>query len=248
MPNPWDVGSARLLAAMGFPALATTSAGFAWTTGHPDNDIVLDQTLDHLRLMSAAVELPLNADFQNGYAIEPEAVAGNVGLASRTGVAGLSVEDFSGDPANPLLDIGLAVERIRAAKAAIDSGGTGVVLTARTEGFVWDRPDIDEAITRLVAFAEAGADCLFVPRITDLDHVTAVVTAVAPKPVNLLIHKPFTTVAEAAGLGVRRISTGGLLAKTAWKGFLGAARELARDGTLTQFVDLPDLDSLLEQP
>jgi 2-methylisocitrate lyase-like PEP mutase family enzyme len=246
MPNLWDVGSARALASMGFKALATTSAGFAWTVGQPDNSIGLDQTLAHLRLVAAAVNLPVNADFQNGFAAQPGDVAANVGLAVQTGVAGLSIEDFSGDPAAPLFEFGLAVERIRAARAAIDESGTGIVLTARSEGFVWDRPDIDETIRRLRAYAEAGADCLYAPWITSLDHVSAIVAAVSPKPVNLLIHTPFTTVAEAAHLGVRRISVGGMLAKTAWRGFLGAAKEIAQQGTFSQFVDLPNLNTLLD--
>ena len=245
MPNPWDVGSARALALMGFLALATTSSGFAWTTGRPDNSIGLDETLAHLRLITAAVDLPVNADFQNGFADEPEDVAANVVLAVQTGVAGLSIEDFSGDPVEPLFEFGLAAERIRAARAAIDDNGTGVVLTARCEAFVWDRPDIDETIRRLSAYAEAGADCLYAPGITSLDHVAAIVAAVAPKPVNLLIHTPFTTVAEAAGLGVRRISIGGALAKTAWRGFLDAASEIAEQGTFSRFAELPDLNGLL---
>lgn len=246
MPNPWDVGSARALATMGFPALATTSAGFAWAIGRPDNTVGLDTTLDHLRTIVEAVELPVNADFQNGYAIEPGGVADNVLRAVETGVAGLSIEDFSGDPASPLLPLDLAVERVRAAKAAIDESGTGVVLTARTEGFVWDRPDIQETTRRLSAYAEAGADCLYAPWVTSVGHVSAIVAAVAPKPVNLIIHTPFTTVAEAARLGVRRISVGGMLAKTAWRGFLDAAREIAEQGTFSRFVDLPNLNALLE--
>lgn len=248
MPNPWDAGTARALAALGFSALATTSAGFAWSTGRPDNSIGLDETLAHLRLISGAVDLPVNADFQNCFATDPEGVAQNVTLAVGTGVAGLSIEDFSGDPADPLLPIDLAVERVRAARAAIDASGTGVLLTARSEGFVWDRPDIEDTIRRLVAYAEAGADCLYAPWITSLDYVSAIVTAVAPKPVNLLIHRPFTTVAEAAALGVRRISVGGMLAKTAWRGFLDAATEIATTGTFTGFEALPDLNTLLAHP
>lgn len=247
MPNPWDVGSARALSGMGFKALATTSAGFAWSIGRPDNSVGLDETLAHLRLVAAAVNLPVNADFQNGFAAQPEEVAANVALAVQTGVAGLSIEDYSGDPAAPLFEFGLAVERIRAARAAIDDTGSGVVLTARSEGFVWDRPDIDETIRRLAAYAEAGADCLYAPWITSLDHVSAIVAAVAPKPVNLLIHTPFTSVAEAARLGVRRISVGGMLAKTAWRGFLEAAKEIAEQGTFSRFVDLPNLNALLDR-
>ncbi len=246
MPNPWDAGSARALAGMGFKALATTSAGFAWSVGRPDNSIGREETLAHLRVIVDAVDLPVNADFQGGFATEPEGVAASLGLAVRTGVAGLSVEDYSGDPDEPLFEFGLAVERIRAARAAIDESGTGVVLTARTEGFVWNRPDIDEAVRRLRAYAEAGADCLYAPWISSFEHVTAIVEAVAPKPVNLLINKPFITVAEAAGLGVRRISVGGMLAKTAWRGFLAAASEIAGQGTFQSFADLPDLNALLD--
>jgi 2-methylisocitrate lyase-like PEP mutase family enzyme len=246
MPNPWDLGSARALAAMGFKALATTSAGFAWSVGQPDNRIGLDQTLAHLCVIAASVSLPVNADFQNGFASLPEEVAANVGLAVQTGVAGLSIEDYSGDPAAPLFEFGLAVDRIRAARAAIDASGTGIVLTARSEGFVWDRPDINETLRRLSGYAEAGADCLYAPWITSLDHVSAIVDAVSPKPVNLLIHTPFTTVDEAARLGVRRISVGGMLAKTAWRGFLDAAKEIAQQGTFSQFVDLPNLNALLD--
>ena len=246
MPNPWDAGSARALAGMGFTALATTSAGFAWSVGRPDNSIGREETLAHLRVIAGAVDLPVNADFQGGFAADPEGVAASVGLAVQTGVAGLSIEDFSGDPADPLFEPGLAVERIRAARAAIDSSGTGVVLTARTEGFVWDRPDIDDAVRRLSAYAEAGADCLYAPWISSHEHVAAIVAAVAPKPVNLLVNKPFITLAEAAALGVRRISVGGMLAKTAWRGFLAAATEIAELGTFSAFADLPDLNTLLE--
>lgn len=244
MPNPWDVGSARALEQLGFPALATTSAGVAWTLGLADNQISLEQSLDHLRAVAGAVRLPVNADFQGGFAADPEQVATNVGLAAATGIAGLSIEDSSGDPDDPLYDFDLAVERVRAARRAIDGSGAGVLLTGRSEGFVCGRPDIDETVRRLQAYAEAGADCLYAPRIESLEHVTAVVTAVAPKPVNLLINAPFITVAEAADLGVRRISVGGTLARTAWGGFLEAAKELADTGTVSRFVGLPNVDAL----
>lgn len=246
MPNPWDAGSARVLAAMGFKALATTSAGFAWTVGRPDNGVDLEQTLEHLRLVAAAVDLPVNADFQGGFAADPDHVAVNVALAAETGVAGLSIEDYTGDAADPLFEFDLAVARVRAARAAIDASGTGIVLTGRSEGFVCGRPDIEETIRRLRAYAEAGADCLYAPRITSLEHVSAIVAAVAPKPVNLLINSPFTTVAEAARLGVRRISVGGTLARAAWRGLLDAAREIAEEGTFTRFVDLPNIDAWLD--
>jgi 2-methylisocitrate lyase-like PEP mutase family enzyme len=245
MPNPWDVGSARALEQLGFEALATTSAGFAWTLGRTDTRATRDEVLDHLRLVAEAVSVPVNADFEGGYAVDPAGVAANVKLAAQTGVAGLSIEDASGDPADPLLDFDLAVDRIRAARESIDETGTGVLLTGRSEGFVCGRPDIDETIRRLAAYSEAGADCLYAPRISDLGHVTAIVSAVAPKPVNLLINAPFTTVAEAARLGVRRISVGGTLARTAWGGFLAAAREIAEAGTFSRFDGLPNVDGLL---
>lgn len=245
MPNPWDPGSARALAGLGFKALATTSAGFAWSIGRADNTVDLETTLEHLRVLAAAVDLPVNADFQGGYATAPDDVAVHVDWAVRTGVAGLSIEDFSGDPADPLFGLDLAVDRVRAARAAIDGSGTGVVLTARSEGFVWGRPDLDETIRRLAAYAEAGADCLYAPFLTSLDEAAQIVAAVAPKPVNLLINAPFATVAQAAEIGVRRISVGGMLAKTAWRGFLAAAREIAEAGTFSQLTGLPDLNALL---
>ena len=245
MPNPWDVGSARALEQLGFKALATTSAGLAWTLGRTDTQVGRDQVLDHLRLIAGAVSVPVNADFEGGYAVEPADVAANVTMAVDTGIAGLSIEDASGDDAEPLVDFDLAVRRVAAAREAIDRSGTGVVLTGRSEGFVCGRPDIDETIRRLRAYAEAGADCLYAPRIDQLEHVSAIVAAVAPKPVNLLVNSPFTTVAEAARLGVRRISVGGTLARTAWDGFLEAAGEIADSGTFSRFEGLPDVDGLL---
>ena len=246
MPNPWDVGSARALERLGFPALATTSAGLAWTLGVADTQVTRAQALDHLRLIAAAVRVPVNADFEGGYAVDPDGVAANVTMAVATGIAGLSIEDSSGDEADPLFEFDLAVERVAAARRAIDDSGTGVVLTGRSEGFVCGRPDIDETIRRLQAYAEAGADCLYAPRIDQLEHVSAIVAAVSPKPVNLLINAPFTTVAEAAELGVRRISVGGTLARTAWGGFLQAAGEIADTGTFSRFEHLPDVDGLFQ--
>lgn len=245
MPNPWDLGSARALAGMGFPALATTSAGHAWTLGRPDDGVTLDASLEHLRAVADAVPLPVNADFKDGFAVDADQVGANVRRAVATGIAGLSVEDSTGDAADPLHDLDLAVERVRAARAAIDESGTGVVLTARSEGFVVGRPDIDETVRRLVAYAQAGADCLYAPRITTVEQVRAVLGAVAPKPVNLLVNTPFVTVAEAAALGVRRISVGGTLARTAYAGWLAAAREIAEAGTFTRFEQLPDVDGLM---
>jgi 2-methylisocitrate lyase-like PEP mutase family enzyme len=244
MPNPWDAGTARALERLGFPALATTSAGMAWTLGHPDYQVTLEHSLAHLRVVAGAVAVPVNADFEGGFAVDPEGVAANVKLAVETGIAGLSIEDSTGDEEDPLFELDLAVDRIRAARQAIDETGSGIVLTARTEGFLWGREDIEESIRRLRAYADAGADCLYAPRI-GLEHVEPVVSAVAPKPVNLLINSPYTTVAEAARLGVRRISVGGTLARTAWGGFLDAAREIAEAGTFTRFVGLPNVDAIL---
>ena len=247
MPNPWDVGTARALEQMGFQALATTSAGFAWTLGRADNQVVLDEALEHLRLVADAVAVPVNADFQGGFAVDSEHVGANVKLAVATGIAGLSIEDSTGDEADPLYELDLAVERIRAARGAIDESGTGVILTGRSEGFVVGRPDIDETIRRLRAYAEAGADCLYAPRIGTVEQVAAIVTAVSPKPVNLLINAPFITVRDAANLGVRRISVGGTLARTAWRGFLQAAQEIAEAGTFSQFEQLPDVEGLFSR-
>ena len=243
MPNPWDAGSALALEQLGFEALATTSAGYAWTLGRADNQLLLDQALGHLRAIAGVVNVPVNADFEGGFADDPEQVGKNVKLAAATGIAGLSIEDSSGDAAEPLYEFDLAVERIRATRRAIDESGTGIVLTGRSEGFVVGRPDIDETIRRLQAYAEAGADCLYAPRIGTIEQVSAVVAAVAPKPVNLLVNAPFITVAAAASLGVRRISVGGTLARTAWAGFLQAAQEISDEGTFSRFEGLPDVDA-----
>lgn len=231
IPNPWDVGSARLLAQLGFPALATTSSGFAWSLGRQDNHVSLDECLGFLRAISASVEIPVNADFEGGFAAEPAQVAHNVALAAATGIAGLSIEDSTGDATHPLFDRALAVERIRAARRAIDESGTGVLLTARSEGFIVGRPDLDETISRLTVYADAGADCLYAPGLRSMADITAVVNAVAPKPVNVLVSSDFTTVRGLTDAGVRRISVGGALARVAWQGFLVAAREIAQDGT-----------------
>lgn len=245
MPNPWDVGSALALQQLGFRALATTSAGHAWTLGRADNQVRLDESLEHLAVVASAVDVPVNADFEGGFADDPGQVAANVKLAAATGIAGLSVEDSTGDSDEPLYPFELAVERVRAARHAIDESGTGIVLTGRSEGFVVGRPDLEETIRRLQAYAEAGADCLYAPRLETSEQVAAIVAAVSPKPVNMLASTPAVTVAEAASLGVRRISTGGTLARTAWGGFLAAAQEIAADGTFTRFEGLPNVDSLL---
>lgn len=236
LPNPWDLGSAHLLAQLGFPALATTSSGFAWSMGRPDSGMSLEAVLGHLRAIAHGVDVPINADFEGGYAIEPEAVGANVALATATGIAGISIEDSTGDASNPLFELVLAVERIQAARRAIDRSGTGVLLTARSEGFIAGRPDLTETIRRLTAYAEAGAECLYAPGLRTREDIAAVVKAVAPKPVNVLVGSDFTTVAELAGLGVRRISTGGALARAAWFGFLTAAKEIAEKGTFTSLA------------
>ena len=233
IPNPWDVGSAVLLARLGFKALATTSSGFAWTQGRPDTCVPLGAVLEHLRSIAHGVPVPVNADFEGGYAIEPEGVASNVSRAVATGIAGLSIEDSTGDDDNPLFDFDLAVERVRAARRAIDAGGTGIVLTARSEGYLVGRADLKETLRRLIAYADAGADCLYAPGIRTEAEIETIVKGVAPKPVNVLVGSDYTTVARLADLGVRRISVGGALARAAWGGFLRAAREIAERGTFT---------------
>jgi 2-methylisocitrate lyase-like PEP mutase family enzyme len=231
IPNPWDLGSARALVQLGFKALATTSSGFAWSMGVSDNSITLPQALAHIESIASGVDVPVNADFEGGFAIEPAEVAANVSAATATGVAGLSIEDSTGDASQPLFDFSLSVERVRAARRAIDESGTGVLLTARSEGFIVGRPDLAETVRRLVAYAEAGADCLYAPGIRAAAEISAVVASVAPKPVNVLVGADFTTVTELARMGVRRVSVGGALARTAWSGFLQAAKEIADHGT-----------------
>lgn len=231
MPNPWDVGTARSLERMGFAAVATSSAACAWALGKSDNAITLEEALAHLRTIASAVSIPVNADFEGGFTIAPEGVARNVTRAVETGVAGLSIEDSTGDPERPLFDVDLATDRMRAAREAIDRSGAGVVLTGRSEGFIAGRPDIDETVKRLRAYAAAGADCLYAPGIRTPEDIITIVTAVSPKPVNLLVHADFITLADAAALGVRRISTGGALARAAWTGFLRAAQEMRSSGT-----------------
>lgn len=244
IPNPWDVGGAKVLAQLGFPALATTSSGFAWSIGRRDNRVSLAEALAHFRAVSGAVELPVNGDFEGGFAIEPRGVAANVAAAVETGLAGLSIEDSTGDPARPLFDFPLAVERVRAAREAIDASGTGVLLTGRSEGFLVGRPDLDETVRRLAAYAEAGADCLYAPGIRAREAIAALVEAVAPKPVNVLVGSGFATVAELAALGVRRISVGGALARVAWSGLLEAAREIRELGTFTRLGDGVPFDDI----
>lgn len=232
MPNPWDIGTAMYLQHLGFKALATTSAGAAFARGLPDSvsAMSLDAVLAHIREIVTATPLPVNADFQSGYAHEPEDVATNVTLCVHTGVAGLSIEDATGDSSKPLYERDLAVERIRAARAAINATGIPVVLTARCEAWlVRDANPARTALDRLVAFADAGADCLYAPRVRDLNIISTIVKAVAPKPVNVLVSAPGPelSVSRLADLGVRRISVGSALACVAWGAFMRAARSIA---------------------
>lgn len=236
LPNPWDAGSARLLQGLGFKALATTSSGFAWSLGHADGDIPLEITLAHLREIVAATDLPVNADFGNGFAADAQGVADNVRLAVATGVAGLSIEDATGDDASPLFDIDTAVERMRAARRAIDESHTDTLLIGRAENFFVGRPDLPDTIARLQAYAAAGADCLYAPGIRSREEIAAVVNAVAPKPVNLLVgSNSELTLQDIAALGVRRVSVGGGLARAAWGGFMRAARSIAQNGRFDGF-------------
>jgi 2-methylisocitrate lyase-like PEP mutase family enzyme len=237
IPNPWNAGSARYLQGLGFKALASTSSGYAHSLGLSDGDVTRDMVLAHCRELAETADVPVNADFENGYADDPAAVADNVRLCVETGVAGLSIEDFNGNEADPLYDFDLAVKRVRAAREAIDKTGTGVVFCARTEGFIHGRPDLDEAIRRLKAFADAGADCLYAPGIKTREQIAAVVKAVAPKPVNLLMSfSAGLTVADIADIAVRRISVGGTLARVAMNAFVESAREIAETGKFDSFA------------
>ncbi len=247
LPNPFDIGGARWLQRNGFKALATTSAGAAWAQGLPDGGLPLDATLAHIRDLAAATDLPVNADFGNAFADEPEGVARNVVACVATGVAGLSVEDSTGDAAKPLYDLDHAVERIAAARQAIDAGGGDTILVARAECFLVGHEDaLRESIRRLAAYAEAGADCLYAPGPRRRDDIEAIVRAVAPKPVNVLVSGAVgLSVADVAALGARRISVGGALARAAWGGLMRAARGLA-EGRFDGFADMPssaELDS-----
>ena len=226
LPNPWDVGSARLLQHVGFAALASTSSGYAWTTGRPDYAVTRDDVLAHLASLCAAVDLPVNADFESGFDADPDDVATNVALAIKTGVAGLSIEDRRIDGSDALFDLPYAVERIRAARDAIDRSGEDVILVARTEGLLGDPAAVGPAIDKLLAFAEAGADCLYAPGVSDKADIAAMVRAVAPRPLNVLAMDPGLRIAEMAELGVRRVSVGGALARVARGAMLTAAERI----------------------
>jgi 2-methylisocitrate lyase-like PEP mutase family enzyme len=251
VPNPWDVGSARYLQGLGFKALATTSAGFAFTQGLADGAVPRAMMLAHFREIAAVTDVPLNADFEGGYADAPEGVAESVKLCVETGVAGLSIEDSTSDPAVPLYDFELALARVRAARAAIDAVGGDVVFTARSEGFIRGRPDLEETVRRLKAFAAAGADCLYAPGIKTRGEIAAVVKAVAPKPVNFLMSTATElTVNDLATLGVRRISLGGTLARVAWSSVIRAAREIAATGkfdSLAGTIANPELNAFFRE-
>lgn len=229
LPNPWDVGSARRLQKLGFKALASTSAGMAWALGKDDGQVSRDEVIDHLRMLCAATDLPVNADFENGFSDTAEGVAQSVALAIEAGVSGLSIEDWSG---SALYDLPIAVERLKAAREAIDASGQDVILVGRTEGYLRGNRDLAPTLERLKAYAEAGADCLYAPAVTDPDEIKAIVQAVAPKPVNVLFWGAEMSIDSLGALGVRRVSTGGSLAAAAWAGFDAAAKRLAEEGRL----------------
>lgn len=238
LPNPWDIGSARYLHSLGFKALASTSSGVAWSLGRADGQLSLDDTLAHLHDLAAATTLPVNADFGDGFGTDATSIDAAVTRAIATGVAGISIEDASADPDQPLRPIDDAVTRLRAARTAIDRSGADVLLIGRAENFFVGRPDLDDTITRLRAYASAGADCLYAPGITTRGQIEAVVAAVAPKPVNLLVGSalPFT-LQDIAAMGVRRVSVGGAMARTAWGGLMRAARQIHDEGRFDGFAD-----------
>jgi len=252
IPNPWDAGSARWLQGLGFKALATTSSGFAWSQGRPDNHVERDAVLAHLRTIVDATDLPVNADFESGFGADAKAVGESVALAVGTGIAGVSIEDSTGVAASPLFTPDEAVARLRAARKAIDANGGDTLLVGRAECFLVGRPDLDETVARLKAYANAGADCLYAPGIRTKEQIAAVVAAVAPKPVNLLIGwASELTLAQVAELGVRRISVGGALARSAWGGFIRAARLIAEEGRFGGFADAAsgaDLNGFFAKP
>jgi 2-methylisocitrate lyase-like PEP mutase family enzyme len=252
LPNPWDVGSARFLQSLGFKALATTSSGFAWSQGRPDGGVSRAVVLAHLQTMVAATDVPVNADFESGFARDAAGVEESVRLAVETGVAGLSIEDSTGDAAKPLYELSVAVERIRAARKAIDRAGGDTLLVGRAECFLVGRPELEETITRLKAYVNAGADCLYAPGVQSRDQIAALVAAVAPRPFNLLVGSASElTLKEIAALGVRRVSVGGALARSAWGGFMRAATLLAQQGRFDEFAHAAsgrELNALLANP
>ena len=238
IPNPWDVGSARYLQSLGFKALATTSSGFAWSHGHRDGAMSRDRVLDHLTEMVEATDLPINAEFEHGFSPDAAGLAESVRLAVETGVAGLSIEDSTGDASKPLFDFDAAIDRMRAARKAIDKAGGDTLLIGRAECFLVGQPDIAQTIARLKGYANAGADCLYAPGIRTVDEISAVVAAVAPKPINLLIgFNADLGMPEIAALGVRRVSVGGALARAAWGGFMRAAKLIIEQGKFDGFAD-----------
>ncbi len=241
IPNPWDIGTARYLQHLGFPALATTSAGFTFSRGLPDGAAPLDAVLEHIKEIVEAVDLPVNADFESGYARDPEGVARNVRRCVETGVAGLSIEDATGEPSHPLYDLAQAVERIKAARVAIDHSGSGVLLVGRAECFLTRHPQpLEESIRRLQAYAGAGADVLYAPGVRERAEIRAIVAAVHPKPVNVLMSaNTGLRVSDLAELGVRRISVGSSLARAAWGGFIAAAKEIREQGSFAAFEKCP---------
>ncbi|MBV9218831.1 MAG: isocitrate lyase/phosphoenolpyruvate mutase family protein [Methylobacteriaceae bacterium] len=238
IPNPWDVGTALYLQSLGFKALATTSGGAAFSLGKHDGGVPLAAMLGHIRALALSTEVPVNADFESGHSADMRVMAANVRLCVEAGVAGLSIEDSTGDSARPLYEVAQAVERVRAARAAIDASGMPVVFTARAEAVLLGiEGGFEDALKRLVAFAEAGADCLYAPGLRTAEQVTTLVKAVAPKPVNVLVGAPGFTVRQLEDLGVRRISVGGALARCAWGGFMRAAKEIAEKGTFESFAE-----------
>ena len=254
MPNPWDAGTARYLSQLGFEALATTSAGFAFSRGLPDAAwaVSRDSMLGNIAEIVDAVDLPVNADFESGYAHEPEGVAANVRLCIETGVAGLSIEDNTGDPVKPLYEFSRAVDRIKAGRDAIDGSGSGVLLTARAECYLVGHPDpFRESIRRLQAYAEAGADVLYAPGVHRPEEIKNIVAELTPRPVNILISRNIgLTVADLAELGVRRISVGSSLARAAWSGFMRAAQSISKHGSFSAFDDLvpfADINNLFRE-
>jgi 2-methylisocitrate lyase-like PEP mutase family enzyme len=251
LPNPWDVGSARYLQSLGFKALATTSSGLAWSLGRPDNHLPRERVIAHLRTLVDATDVPVNGDFENGFGSNAQGVGESVRLAVATGLAGLSIEDSTGRATEPLFPLAEAVSRIRAARTAIDATGGETLLVARAECFVVGRPDLAETLARLRAYANAGADCLYAPGLRTEEQIKAVVDAVHPKPVNVLVAAPTAlTLQHLAALGVRRVSVGGALARAAWGGFMTSAKRLADQNKFDGFAGIPshqDLDDLFTQ-